>query len=183
MSWLAVDGYGFDLAYFHTRRWVGEQRVPDPYAFEGDAEYFPRAVDQGIGRALWFIHGGRSDHVAAAVRRFAAARQADLWSGVGLAATFAGGSGPASLASLRKESAEHAAHLAQGCAFAAKGRHHAGFVPEHTRQAAHAFTGLDVESVARLADECAPDGAATGKGPAYEAWRRNICECSFVPVV
>lgn len=26
MSWLAVDGYGFDLAFFHTRRWVDEQR-------------------------------------------------------------------------------------------------------------------------------------------------------------
>lgn len=179
MSWLAVDGYGFDLAYFHTSRWVGEQRVPEPYAFEGDAGYFPRAVDQGIGRALWFIHGGRTDRVAAAVGRFAEARRADLWSGVGLAATFAGGSDPASLAALREDSAGHAAHLAQGSAFAAKGRHRAGFVPEHTRQAAHAFTGLDVESVARLADDCAPGGTTTGNGPAYETWRRNMRERVF----
>ncbi|MFB7915412.1 DUF1702 family protein [Streptomyces sp. NPDC056061] len=180
MSWLAVDGYGFDLAYFHTGRWVGEQRIPEPYAFEGDTGYFPRAVDQGVGRALWFIHGGGTDRVAAAVRAFAAERQADLWSGVGLAATFAGGSAPAGLTSLRTASGHHAAHLAQGSAFAAKGRHRAGFVPEHTRQAAYALTGLDVESVARLADDCAPDGAATGNGPAYETWRRNMRERFFV---
>jgi enediyne biosynthesis protein E2 len=183
MSWLAVDGYGFDLAYFHTARWVDDQRVPEPYAFEGDAGYFPRAVDQGIGRALWFIHGGHTGHVAAAVRRFAERRQADLWSGVGLAATFAGGSTPAGLAALREDSRGYAAHLAQGSAFAAKARHHAGHVPEHTRQAAHAFLGLDVEATAALADDCAPGAARPADGPAYEAWRRNVRETALAAVV
>src|SRR5256885_875965 len=31
MNWLAVDGYGFDLAYFHTKRWVDQQQMPRPY--------------------------------------------------------------------------------------------------------------------------------------------------------
>ena len=31
MSWLAVDGYGFDRAYFDTNRWVERQKVPSPY--------------------------------------------------------------------------------------------------------------------------------------------------------
>src|SRR5690349_15247157 len=57
MSWLAVDGYGFDRAYFETPRWVDAQHRPRPYAWEGSADYFLRAVDQGIGRALWFVHG------------------------------------------------------------------------------------------------------------------------------
>lgn len=57
MSWLAVDGYGFDRAYFDTPRWVDEQWVGPNYPWLGCPEYFPRAVDQGIGRALWFIHG------------------------------------------------------------------------------------------------------------------------------
>src|SRR5215475_5665609 len=91
MTWLAVDGYGFDLAYFSTRRYVQEQRVPRPYPWEGCPDYFPRAVDQGVGRALWFLHGADPAAVAAAVDRFAGARRPDLWSGVGLAATFAGG--------------------------------------------------------------------------------------------
>ncbi|HYN93822.1 MAG TPA: DUF1702 family protein, partial [Pilimelia sp.] len=64
MSWLAVDGYAFDRAYFDTRRWVDEQYVPAPYPWAGAPDYFPRAVDQGIGRALWFIHGGRAADLA-----------------------------------------------------------------------------------------------------------------------
>ena len=55
MSWFVVDGYGFDRAYFDTRRWVDEQYLPKPYPWAGRPQYFQRAVDQGIGRALWFI--------------------------------------------------------------------------------------------------------------------------------
>ena len=73
MSWLAVDGYGFDRAYFDTDACVDQQAVPAPYPWEGNPEYFPRAVDQGIGRALWFIHGADTRKVAEAVKRFAAA--------------------------------------------------------------------------------------------------------------
>jgi len=65
-SVFAVDGFGFDRAYFETRRWVDEQRVPAPYRWEGSPDYFLRAVDQGIGRALWFICGAHAPDVAAA---------------------------------------------------------------------------------------------------------------------
>src|SRR5919108_4642664 len=34
MSWLAVDGYGFDRAYFDTKRWIDQQYVPKPYPWE-----------------------------------------------------------------------------------------------------------------------------------------------------
>src|SRR5947208_1262238 len=69
MSWLAVDGYGFDRAYFDTKRWVDEQAEPVPYPWAGRPDYFPRAFDQGVGRALWFIHGGDPQAVADAVNR------------------------------------------------------------------------------------------------------------------
>ncbi|MFH8385315.1 DUF1702 family protein [Kitasatospora sp. NPDC018058] len=176
MSWLCVDGYGFDRAYFDTERWVGEQRLDTPYPWDGDAHYFQRAFDQGVGRALWFIHGGHVGDVSAAVRAFATGRQSDLWSGVGLAATFAGGATAADLAALREEAGQDRYHLAQGAVFAAKARHHAGFVPEHSRAAAEAFTGLSVEAVALLADDTAAAAAEAGVGPAYEVWRRNVRE-------
>ncbi|WP_245627728.1 DUF1702 family protein [Actinomadura oligospora] len=175
MSWLAVDGYGFDLAYFHTERWVDRRERPAAYPWEGDAGYFPRAVDQGIGRALWFIGGGNPDHVAAAVRGFAAERRADLWAGVGLAATFAGGTGDAGYETLRREAGEHVPELAQGSVFAVKARHYSGFVPEHTEAAARRLTGLTVERAVLLADDTAVTGD-TGPVPAYEQWRRNVRE-------
>lgn len=176
MSWLAVDGYGFDLAYFHTDRWVDRQERPRAYPWQGRADYFPRAVDQGIGRALWFIHGGRPEPVAAAVDRFAAGRRADLWSGVGLAATFAGGAAADELGTLVTRSGEHRAALGQGAVFAAKARHFSGHVPAHTEAACGVLTGGPVAAAAELADEFVPDPADDGPLPQYELWRTRIRE-------
>lgn len=175
MSWLAVDGYGFDRAYFDTGTVVTRQRRPDPYPWRGRADYFPRAVDQGIGRALWFIHGGVPDAVSAAVRRFAPVRRADLWSGVGLAATFAGGCDATGLKSLREDSDEHWPHLAQGAVFAAKARAFSGFVAEHTEGAVQALAGLSVPAASALADDVSLSAASAGETD-YETWRRQVRE-------
>ncbi|GIH67827.1 DUF1702 family protein [Sphaerimonospora thailandensis] len=174
MSWLAVDGYGFDRAYFDTRRWVDEQRVPEPYPWEDSPGYFTRAVDQGIGRALWFIHGARAADVAAAVGRFASHRQADLWSGVGLAAAFAGGCGADALATLRRTAGDHHAELSQGVVFAARARDHSGFVPAHTEVATSALAGLSVRDAVALADDTAVEPGAPGPVPPYEQWRSRV---------
>ncbi|MGW4798450.1 DUF1702 family protein, partial [Nonomuraea sp. NPDC004297] len=174
MSWLAVDGYGFDLAYFHTRRWVDEQRVPKPYPWQGDPGYFARAADQGVGRALWFIHGGRPAAVSAAVHAFAAHRQPDLWSGVGLAATFAGGCAASTAATLREEAGHHRGELAQGSVFATKARHYSGHVPEHTAATGQALTGLDVADAVALADDTVVTPGSSVRVPDYELWRRRV---------
>jgi enediyne biosynthesis protein E2 len=174
MSWLAVDGYGFDRAYFDTRHWVDEQQVPAPYPWQGAPDYFPRAVDQGIGRALWFIHGAEVRSVAAAVERFASHRQADLWSGVGLAAAFAGGCAPIELAALRQTAGEYWTELALGMVFAAKARSYADFVPRCTTAAAAAFADMPVEAAVELADGTNPGTGGSGAVPAYELWRQNI---------
>ncbi|HZN19001.1 MAG TPA: DUF1702 family protein [Micromonosporaceae bacterium] len=174
MSWLAVDGYGFDLAYFDTRRWVDEQRMPAPYPWQGSPGYFPRAVDQGVGRALWFIHGGHVPDVAAAVRRFAVSRQADLWSGVGLAATFAGGCDGDALAALHRAAGDYRADLAQGAVFAAKARAYSGFVPAYAQAACTVLTGLTVASASALADDAAVADEADRAVPAYEVWRTRV---------
>ncbi|RIV40263.1 DUF1702 family protein [Micromonospora radicis] len=176
MSWLAVDGYGFDRAYFETDRWVNRQELLPAYPWQGRADYFPRAVDQGIGRALWFIHGARTAEVATAVRRFAPARQPDLWSGVGLAATFAGGADLTSLRTLVDAAGPEHAHLAQGAVFAAKARHFSGFQPEHTAVGLTALAGISVEAAAALADDVAVAGLVDPAEPDYEVWRRRIRE-------
>jgi hypothetical protein len=174
LTWLAVDGYGFDRAYFDTRRWVDEQYVPEPYPWEGAPGYFLRAVDQGIGRALWFIHGADVPRAVAAVRRFAPHRRADLWSGLGLASAFAGGTDEAGFALLRELAAEYRAEVAQGAVFAAKARHHAGLVPAHTATATEVLARMSVERAATLAENAAQlAGAGVGE-PAYEVWRRHV---------
>lgn len=182
MTWLAVDGYGFDLAYFHTARYIDEQRVPDPYPWEGSPEYFPRAVDQGIGRALWFINGADPVAVTHAVNRFGEQRRPDLWSGVGLAATFAGGASADGLAGLRAAAGEHRAQLGLGVVFAITARAFAGHVPEHSAMATEALAGLSVDEAVAIANRTEAESGAQSVGedpaadsvPVYEQWRTRI---------
>lgn len=174
MNWLVVDGYGFDLAYFHTKKWVDEQRRPAPYPWQGYPDYFLRAVDQGIGRALWFIHGARPVEVAEAVRKFDAERRADLWAGVGLAATFAGGSDRDGLAGLVRDAGEYAPDLALGSVFAITARTFSGFTPPHSTEAVEVLTGVSTEDALTVAGTTAVDPEDTGPEPQYEVWRRRI---------
>ncbi|MFV2104040.1 DUF1702 family protein [Micromonospora sp. LOL_024] len=175
MSWLAVDGYGFDLAYLDVERWVGRGERPRPYPWAGAPDYFLRAVDQGVGRALWFIHGARPDDVTTAIGRFAGERQADLWAGVGLAATFAGGCDPAGLVTLRRHAGGHRSHLAQGTVFAARARTFSGAVPPYTEDTVAALTSLSVAAASALADEVAVGGIPAERAdPPYEVWRRRV---------
>ncbi len=180
MSWFAVDGYGFDRAYFRTRKWVDRQYRPRPYRWDGDGDYFLRAVDQGIGRALWFIHGAACDAVAAAVRQFEPSRQADLWSGVGLAATFAGGCPDSALMRLSEAAGAHRPQLALGAVLAVKGRHYAGYVPAHVADSLTALTGLTVSEAVDLADRTQVPFDTSGPVPPYERWRDRI-RAAFVP--
>lgn len=174
MSWLAVDGYGFDLAYFHTERYVDAQQVPDSYPWDGHPEYFARAVDQGIGRALWFIHGADTGKVTAAVSRFAVHRRADLWSGVGLAATFAGGGRAEDLAAMSLAAGEYRSELALGSIFAVKARTYAGYVPDHTVDSVAELAGLSIGEATELADSTEVLGPISGDQPRYELWRQEI---------
>ncbi|MYS23774.1 Protein of unknown function [Streptomyces sp. DvalAA-14] len=174
MSWLAVDGYGFDRAYFDTERWVDGQFVPAPYPWAGDPDYFLRAVDQGIGRALWFMHGADVAAVAARVAGFAGHRRPDLWSGVGLAAAFAGGADAQDLTELRKLAEDYRPEVGLGAVLAAKARDYAGHIPRYTAEATFALTDLTVAEAVELADSTEDHAHAGGPVPAYELWRQSI---------
>jgi enediyne biosynthesis protein E2 len=134
-------------------------------------------VDQGIGRALWFINGAEPAAVTAAVNRFAEDRRPDLWSGVGLAAAFAGGTSADGLAALRTCADEHWPQLGLGAVFANKGRILAGHVPEHTALAVQELAGLSVRDADEVADTTEATEASPGsglEGPRYEQWRSRI---------
>jgi hypothetical protein len=175
VSWLAVDGYGFDRAYFDTKRWVHEQWVPKPYAWQGRPEYFGRACDQGIGRALWFMNGANVPSVAAAVNAFASHRRADLWSGVGLAAAYAGTGDPEAFKALRDIAQEYRPEVAQGVVFAAKARVHAGLETPHTEVATQLVCDMSVADASEMTDEASSWFVGErGQLPDYELWRGRV---------
>lgn len=171
LGWLVADGWGFHQAYFQPARWAtGYRRIPASWGYVG------RAVDQGIGRALWFVMGADPGRVADRIAGFAAERHGDLWSGVGLAATYAGGCTPADLVSLAGLAGGFRAQLAQGAAFAATARRVAGNPTAHSDAAAAAIAGRGTDELARLALTLQPAAPHDALGGSYETWRTRLAE-------
>jgi hypothetical protein len=175
LRWLVLDGYGFHQAFFQTRRYVDQQFRPASFGWIGDAgsTYGPRAIDQGIGRAMWFVAGTDAARVADTIDAFAESRRSDLYSGAGLAATYAGGVDEAELRLLADRAGEHRGAVAQGAAFAAEARLRGGIVVPHTELATEVFCGMTPERAAQVTHDARVD-LADGEQPAYENWRQRI---------
>jgi enediyne biosynthesis protein E3 len=173
---LVLDGYGFHQAYFHTARYVGDQYQESNFPWPGGAHgsYSARALDQGIGRAMWFVGGTDPERVADLIDAFPAGRRADLYSGTGLAATYAGGVEEHELRTLLRRAGEHRANVAQASAFAAHARVGAGIVPRHTALATRVLCGTTPEEASRITHEQCPVHPVEGELPAYEVWRQRL---------
>ena len=174
LRWLALDGYGFHQAYFRTKQYVW-QRHQAPIPGWEPAGYANRAVDQGIGRALWFVNGSDVQGVATTIEAFPQSRRADLWSGAGLASVYAGGADAGELSDMVRLAGPYRPHAAQGAAFAAKARLLAGLVMPGTELGVKVHCDMSVEEAAAVTDE-ARDGLPPDDTdmPRYEIWRDRI---------
>jgi hypothetical protein len=176
LRWLVLDGYGFHQAYFRTRRYVRDRFQHTGFPWPAGGWYAPRVIDQGVGRALWFVGGADTGVVAELVESFPAQRRADLFSGAGLAATYAGGAGETELRAFFERAGEFRPQVAQGCAFAAEARRRAGLEVPHTEIAAQVFCGMTADRAATIAIKNRPAAAVTGELPAHEVWRQCIAD-------
>lgn len=180
MRWLVLDGYGFHQAYFKTEKYVVQQyQEPDfPWPSEDQQWYSNHAIDQGIGRALWFVGGTEGELVANLIDKFAESRQPDLWSGAGLAATYAGGADKDELTAFWDRAGKYRPQVAQGSAFAATARIEAGLVTAHTELASQVFCGMTPSQASRVSSEARPTSTAEAADdlPVYELWRQRIAD-------
>jgi hypothetical protein len=167
--WLVMDGYGFHQGYFHWRRFI-EERQPQP----GLTGYAARAFDQGLGRALWFVRGADVDNVVASAMAFPERRRSDLFSGIGLAVTYAGKPSAAEMQRLRALAPGYLKEIAQGAAFGAKARQRAGNPTAHTELACQQLCGLSAVTAAEYTDRALADLPDDGDQPAFEIWRSRL---------
>jgi len=180
LRWLALDGYGFHQAYFHTQKYVHDQyREPNlPWPAHGASWYTDHVVDQGIGRAMWFVGGSDPRVVADMIDAFPEERRADLYAGTGLAATYAGGGDEGELRLLKARAGRYLPNLAQGSAFAATARVEADLAIEHTAVASRIICEMTPEQATRLCAETRPDSVTEVPGhpgvPSFEVWRQRI---------
>jgi hypothetical protein len=176
LRWLVLDGYGFHQAYFRTKRYVHDHYQDPDFSWPAGPErwYANRALDQGIGRACWFVGGTDPDVVADLLDAFPADRRADLYSGAGLAATYAGAADEAELTRFRQRAGAHRPQVAQASAFAAEARVRAGLLVGHTAVATTVFCGMTPEQAARTSAELQPAGPVAAGLVAYEVWRQRL---------
>lgn len=168
-GWLMLDGYGFHEGFFFTEQYVRQRIQPrrlSPHA--------ARVFDQGLGRSMWFSQGAKPARIADVISRFDPTRQQDLWSGVGLAASYAGGVPRECLELLRTLAGAYEPNLAQGAAFAAKARQRAGNPVPHAETACHVFCRMSAQQAAAITDECLRDLPTDNIEPPYQVWRTRI---------
>ena len=171
LRWLVVDGYGFHEGYFSWPQYIERREIP--VRLNG---YQRRVFDQGLGRSIWFVKGANVSSVASAINAFSSVRRDDLWSGAGLACAYAGGCGRTAVELLRDAAGKHLPALAQGVAFAAKTRHHAANLNNHTETVCRLICGQSAEDVAAITDAALENLHEERGLPAYEEWRRRIQE-------
>lgn len=176
LRWLVLDGFGFHQAYFRTARYVHQtyRHRHFPWPADDTTGYATRVIDQGVGRATWFVSGADPRRVVGYFERFEAARRPDLYAGAGLAATYAGGATRAELEWFRETAGPYRPDLVQGAAFAAGARDLAGLTMPHNELAAQVFCGLSVAEASRLTDDMRVGPAAVDGLPNYELWRRRV---------
>jgi hypothetical protein len=169
LGWLVVDGFGFHEGYFNSSACVrGRAR---PRQLSG---YARQVFDQGLGRSLWFVEGADPARITRTVRAFESERHPDLWSGVGLAATYAGGAERAALGALVLAAGPYRSHLAQGAAFAAEARRRAGIPTRHTDLGCQVLAETSAAVAAAVTASALSDLDVDGSAPPYRAWRSRI---------
>jgi hypothetical protein len=171
LRWLAYDGYGFFKSFFASERGLGRwRRHRKPCDRTCAIRY------QGLGRSLWFRECGDPEGLAERVATMPAAHRGDVWSGVGLAATYANGVSPDDLTLLGRLSGRHRPALAQGSAFAAEARR-ADTCLASADTAVRVLAGVDAETAAAWTWQARRGLNRPGAGPAdFGEWRARIQE-------
>lgn len=172
LRWLALDGAGFGRAFFGGRQRV----IRDAQSVPADGRRRLRwaAALAGSGRALWFIHVADVEAIRHTIEPLPAAARTELWAGVGLAMTYAGGVETAEMKGAVAAAGPDRASLGQGVVFGTAARARAGAVPPHTAAACQTVLQIDDETAAAWATEAAtPLGGQRGV-EAYEAWRQAL---------
>lgn len=169
LRWLAVDGFGFHSAYFQWRETSAGR--PAPRAIPTAAR---PVFDQGVGRALWFGCCAEPRRVQATIAALDSQRHADLWSGVGLAASYAGRCRGGASSELLALAGQHRADLALGVAFAAEARVLQGAVDDAVTEACESTWGAPVERVAADVRAARLEHCTAGRLDDYLDWRAAL---------
>jgi len=171
LRWLALDGAGFGETYFAAARGLRRlaARRPAP-----DREQRWQTRLSGCGRALWFVESADTDGIADRIAGLAPQARPWLWSGVGLAAGYAGATSAGELRRLADLAGDAFPFFAQGVVFAAAARMTSGVVPAHTELASRTVLGVDPDAARQWSEDAARGLTESPEVAAYAEWRARL---------
>jgi enediyne biosynthesis protein E3 len=173
--WLSIDGLGCYHGMFNWKDSVENHLIPRYLT-----GYAVRAFDQGLGRSIWFGHSANIDAIVGTINAFKQDRKADLWSGIGVACTYAGGTCAEDIERLLKASGQYASSLSQGASIAARFRVRGGNLIKSAEITCNILCGLSVQDAAKLAEvtqlelKIDLNESIYNQYPIYEAWRNEL---------
>ncbi|HKR03933.1 MAG TPA: DUF1702 family protein [Bacteroidia bacterium] len=139
------DGCGYYNGIFRQRQTIKNQTRQD-YISENNF----KSYDQGIGRSMWYNCKGHPAKVAETIQTFSVSRQDDLWRGVGIACSFAGGCDANILSNLFSLAGKNSVHLSLGAIMVAKSRSQANTVTKHIELVCKVWCNLSVQDAELL---------------------------------
>lgn len=173
-GWLALDGIGFYYAMFKTKKALLDFYIPKE--IKRDPFYLER-YDNGVGRALWFYAAGEPEKIANTIDTFSPERRGAIWSGIGLAATYAGGVSFEKLEQLKVLSKEYVLQLGQGAVLAIHTRFTAGNENDYVNLASKALVGVEAkktEKIAKKYKEELYDNKFVNGEPSFQIFLKRI---------
>jgi hypothetical protein len=168
MRYRVADGYGYYEGTFRKRKSVLSQQKPE----WGDATAIG-AYNQGLGRSMWYLHNGNIREAKKLVDKFPVERQGDLWRGLGIAITYAGGNNKEDLSEILALSGNYKIQLAIGSVMALVSRSVAKFISEDAFLASNVWSNKNADELLSL---CEPDfsSGTFNDESAYASWIESI---------
>lgn len=108
-----LDGFGYYCGLFRRREAIRTMSFPSEIP-----EELYNGYNQGVGRILFYLAQGNVERLVRNIELFADDRHADLWRGIGIAATFIGGIDQSVIEEMEKAAGEHNNQLMIGVALA-----------------------------------------------------------------
>ncbi len=172
MRYRVLDGYGYYEGIFRRRR-----SIINHLKLEAADAIASAALDQGLGRSIWYLNKGIIDDAKTMIEGFAIGRQKDLWRGLGIAIAYVGGCDEDTLGEIFSKADSFKTQLATGAAMALVSRDSAKYISTDTELACKVWCKQDAEQILEL-NNAIKSKLDLQSDDAYEKWISEL-EKSF----
>lgn len=168
MRYRVLDGYGYYEGIFRRRRSIINHlklQVEDTIASS--------ALDQGIGRSIWYLNKGNIADAKAMIEGFAVERHKDLWRGLGIAIAYVGGCNEETLQEIFTKADSYKTQLTTGAVMALVSRDAAKYITADTELVCNVWCKQIPEQILEI-NCCIKSELDLSAADAYSNWLSEL---------